>query len=65
MYISKLYQFLFITVLVAFFITLIFLNTPDPQSVPVISNLNQDVKNYTSTSSFEIADQILEINDDS
>ena len=50
-------------ILSIFIFTLIFLNTPDPQSVPVISNLNQDVKNYTSTSSFEIADQILEIND--
>ena len=50
-------------ILSIFIFTLIFLNTPDPQSVPVINNLNQDVKNYTSTSSFEIADQILEIND--
>ena len=50
-------------ILSIFIFTLIFLNTPDPQSIPVISNLNQDVKNYTSTSSFEIADQILEIND--
>ena len=50
-------------ILSIFIFTLIFLNTPDPQSVPVISNLNQDVKNYSSTSSFEIADQILEIND--
>ena len=50
-------------ILSIFIFTLIFLNTPDPQSVPVNSNLNQDVKNYTSTSSYEISDQILEIND--
>jgi len=43
--------------------TLIFLNTPDPQSIPVVSNLNQDEKNFTSNSSFQIGDQILEINE--
>jgi regulator of sigma E protease len=49
--------------LAIFIFTAIFLNTPDPQTIPVISNLNQDTKNFTSDAPFQIKDQILEINE--
>ena len=49
--------------LAIFIFTAIFLNTPDPQTIPVISNLNQETKNFTSDASFQVSDQILEINE--
>ncbi|RZO27672.1 MAG: RIP metalloprotease RseP [SAR86 cluster bacterium] len=44
-----------------FIFTAIFLNTIDPQTVPVIEKANQDIK-YISSSSFEAKDKILSIN---
>tara|TARA_Y200000002_G_scaffold193934_1_gene160227 strand:+ start:3040 stop:4383 length:1344 start_codon:yes stop_codon:yes gene_type:complete len=49
-------------ILSIFIFTLIFLNTPDPQTIPVVSNvINQD-KNISSASSLNVDDQILSIN---
>ncbi len=49
-------------ILSIFIFTLIFLNTPDPQTIPVVSNvINQD-KNTSSGSSLNVDDQILSIN---
>ena len=49
-------------ILSIFIFTLIFLNTPDPQTIPVVSNvINQD-KNISSGSSLNVDDQILSIN---
>jgi regulator of sigma E protease len=47
----------------AFYIyfTAIFLNTIDPQTVPVINKANQDIS-YTSSSTFEANDKIISIN---
>ena len=44
-----------------FIFTAIFLNTIDPQTVPVIEKANQDIK-YISSLSFEAKDKILSIN---
>ena len=44
-----------------FIFTTIFLNTIDPQTVPVIDSANQGIS-YTSNSSFEPNDKILSIN---
>ena len=44
-----------------FIFTAIFLNTIDPQTVPVINKASQDIS-YTSSSSFEANDKIISIN---
>ena len=45
-----------------FIFTAIFLNTPDPQTVPVINNLSEENRNYTSEQILKLDDQILKIN---
>ena len=45
-----------------FIFTAIFLNTPDPQTVPVINNLSEETRNYTSEQILKLDDQILKIN---
>ena len=47
-----------------FIFTAIFLNTADPQIVPVVNSTNQQI-NYSTDESFEINDQILSINNTS
>ena len=47
-----------------FIFTAIFLNTADPQIVPVVNSANQEIT-YSSDESFEINDQILSINNTS
>jgi regulator of sigma E protease len=47
-----------------FIFTAIFLNTADPQIVPVVNSANQQIT-YSSDESFEINDQILSINNTS
>ena len=44
-----------------FIFTAIFLNTIDPQTVPVINKVNQDIS-YTDSLSFQVSDKILSIN---
>lgn len=44
-----------------FIFTAIFLNTIDPQTIPVINQANQDIS-YTSSSTFEANDKIISIN---
>ena len=44
-----------------FIFTAIFLNTIDPQTVPVINKASQDIS-YTSSSSFDANDKIISIN---
>ena len=44
-----------------FIFTAIFLNTIDPQTVPVINKASQDIS-YSSSSSFEAYDKIISIN---
>jgi regulator of sigma E protease len=44
-----------------FIFTAIFLNTIDPQTVPVINKASQDIS-YTSSPSFEVYDKIISIN---
>ena len=44
-----------------FIFTAIFLNTIDPQTVPVINKVNQDIS-YTDSLSFQASDKILSIN---
>ena len=45
-----------------FIFTAIFLNTPDPQTVPVINNLSEETRNYTSEQILKLDDQILKVN---
>ncbi len=47
-----------------FIFTVIFLNTADPQVVPVVNSANQQIA-YSSDESFEINDKILSINNTS
>ena len=51
-------------ILSIFIFTAIFLNTADPQIVPVVNSANQEIT-YSSDESFEINDQILSINNTS
>ena len=44
-----------------FIFTAIFLNTIDPQTVPVVNKVNQDIS-YTDSLSFQVSDKILSIN---
>ena len=43
--------------------TVIFLNTPDPQTIPVINSINQENIYFSSDASLQKGDQILSIND--